>query len=165
MTTTARAYADRLTKLDNQRQAAYRYISVGRVYAGADTMRRKCANDTDAIAKNLTAINLIAGIPDSTLEETDRVVATGIAAQAAITAIRSVTRTEVQAMTLTDLAALLSDTDAHPIEREIAADNLHDRYMRRIGVDAYNARLDAWINNSTPDHETMAMMFTELGAD
>lgn len=163
MTTTARTYAARLNTLDNHRRAAYGHVGMGKIYSAAHQMRRRCATEADAIAKHLAAVDqLTTGTPG--LPEADRAVALGIAAQGAISAIRALTREEVQAMSLTDLVALLNDPDAHPIEREIGTDNLHDRYMKHIGVDAYDALLDSWITNGKPDHEVQAHILTELGA-
>lgn len=163
MTTIARTYADRLDTLDSHRQAAYGHVGMGKIYAAAHQMRRRCATEAEALAKNLTAVDqLTTGIPG--LPEADRAVALGIAAQGAISAIRALTREEVQAMSLTDLVALLNDPNAHPIESEIGVDDLHDRYMKHIGVDAYDALLRSWITNGTSDHEVRAHILTELGA-
>ena len=163
MTTTARTYADRLDTLDSHRQAAYGHVGMGKIYAAAHQMRRHCATEGEAIAKNLTAVDqLTTGMPG--LPEADRAVALGIAAQGAISAIRALTREEIKAMSLPDLVALLNDLDAHPIESEIGVDDLHDRYMKHIGVDAYTAILDSWIANTTSDQEVRAHILTELGA-
>lgn len=164
MTTTARTYADRLNTLELHRQDAYRYVNMGRLYNAANKMRRKCASETDAITKNLDVVDRLTTTNVPGLNEDDRAVALGIAAQCAITAIRTLTRNEIRVMALTDLAALLNDPDAHPIEREIGIDNLHDRYMAKIGDDAYNKLLDAWIKNGTPDGEVRGLILTELGA-
>ena len=163
MTTTARTYADRLNTLDGHRNAAYGHVGMGKIYAAANQMRRHCATETEALAKHLTAVDqLTTGIPG--LPEADRVVALGIASQGVISAIRALTREEIKAMSLTDLAALLNDPDAHPIEREIGVDDLHDRYMAHIGVDAYTALLDSWVANTPTDQEVRAHILTELGA-
>lgn len=164
MTTTARTYADRLDTLDSHRQAAYRHVSMGKIYAAANEMRRECSSHHDALAKNLSAVDKLTDYIIPGLVEANRVVAVGIAAQCAISAIRALTREEVKAMSLTDLAALLNDTDANPIEREIGVDDLHDRYMKHIGVDAYNAILDSWVANTPTDQEVRAHILTELGA-
>lgn len=165
MTTTARTHRRSLNDLEAHRQAAYHYVGMGKIYAAADTMRRRCDSDDDAITKNLTAIDRLTNLPPHLLDDEDRAVAIGVAAQCAITAIRSRTRAEVEAMSVTDLAALLSDSTAHAIERVIGTDNLHDRYMKHIGVDAYDALLGSWITSGKPDHEVEAHILTELGAD
>ena len=99
-----------------------------------------------------------------TITALERHLAAGIGAQCALNAIRSSTRREVEAMTITELAALLEDPARTPMEDEIAVDNLHDRFEEKIGDAAYGEHLNAWIDNGIPDSVSRAQMLAELTA-
>lgn len=162
MTTTARTYARTITALERHRAAAFEYVNLGKLHASARGIRRELDTDYQAIAASLAALDSLS----RTLGFTGRepAIAAGIGAQCALNAIRSSTRREVKAMTITELAALLEDPALTPMEEEIAVDNLHDRFEEKIGDAAYGEQLNNWIDNRIPDSESRAQMLAELTA-
>ena len=160
MTTTARTHATAPTLLEEKRAAAWRYASTGALHHAAHIMRGKCDDDHDAITKNLRALALL---PAPNLTDEQNTIAAGIAAQTALNAIRKIAAAEVEKMTATETAALLDDPDATPTERELATDHLHNLYAQKIGEDAYDETVQAWIENDLPNTEARAIMLTELG--
>lgn len=162
MVTLARTYTRTITALERHRAAALEHVNLGKLDRAANELRNKLDTDTRAITASLAALDSLHRARGLTDEQ--RTVAAGIGAQCALNAIRSSTRREVKAMTLTELAALLEDPARTPMEDEIAVDNLHDRFEEKIGFDAYGEQLNTWIDNGIPDSESRAQMLAELTA-
>ena len=162
MTTTARAYADHLDALEQYRAAALEHVNLGKLYAAAHEIRRKLDTDRRAITASLAALDSLSRTPGIAITARERAIAAGIGAQCATNAIRALTRTEVQAMDLAELEALLKDPALTELENEIAEHNLHDRYHENIGFAAYSKILDSWIATGMPNSDACALMLREL---
>ena len=162
MTTTARTYAHTITALERHRAAALEHVNLGKLHRSANELAALLDTDHQAITASLAALDSLS----RTLGVTGRepAIAAGIGAQCALNAIRDLTRREVKAMTITELAALLEDPALTPMEDEIAVDNLHDRFEEHIGDTAYSEHLNAWIDNGVPDSVSRAQMLAELTA-
>ena len=162
MTTLARTYARSIDTLNRHRAAALEHVNLGKLHRAANELRNKLDTDTRTITASLAALDSLGRTRGLTDEQ--RAIAAGIGAQCALNAIRSSTRREVEAMTITELAALLEDPARTPTEDEIAVDNLHDRFEEKIGDAAYGEHLNAWIDNGIPDSVSRAQMLAELTA-